>query len=332
MPQLGAINYSPILQGSLAAAEGQMRGSEAVARGIQALGQQAAAGIEKYYDRKEANELFSGTTERVKEILKKNPAFASRFGVKDPEDTKAVQAGLLAMGGGDKRTASKVTEQLLFQLGTEQETMRREEAGRRAISDALDPVMALANRQITPDQFTAGQGIGANQFLMSALAGGAPVEAATRIAGQIAEREALQARIQAERDIAAGKLAAEQARAAAEAGFKPSNVVMPDGTVLIETSRGKFEVQKPNEKGEIDLEIPIPGVGIKRVRARQIGTRLVDAKSGIDIYTRPDQFGQPAPMGLNPDFASQFNAGGAPQPEPEKPKPGVIPPGWSPQK
>ena len=48
MPQLGAINYSPILQGSLAAAEGQMRGSEAVARGIAALGSGIGQGMERY--------------------------------------------------------------------------------------------------------------------------------------------------------------------------------------------------------------------------------------------------------------------------------------------
>lgn len=51
-PQLGAINYSPILQGSLAAAEGQMRGSEAVARGIAALGAQVGKGIEQYQQNK----------------------------------------------------------------------------------------------------------------------------------------------------------------------------------------------------------------------------------------------------------------------------------------
>ena len=330
MPQLGAINYSPILKGSLAAAEGQMRGSEAIARGIASLGQQAAAGIEKYYDKKEANELFSGTSSRVQKILKENPAFAPRFGVKDPSDIKALEAGILAMGGGDKRKASMVTEQLLFQLGTEQEKLRREEAGRRAISDALDPVMALANRQITPDQFTSGQGIGSNQFLMAALGAGAPVEAATRIAGILSDREALAERLGAQRDIAAGEISAKRAAAEAEAAFVP-RVKNIGGVNLIETSRGKFEKIKGDES--FTLEIPIPGGGVKSVEARLVNGRFIDAKTGQDIYTRSNVYGEQTEQILNPPWLKGFNnsedGSGL---EPENPTPGALPKGWTFQK
>lgn len=59
MPQLGAINYSPILQGSLAAAEGQMRGSEAVARGLASFGAQVGKGVEQYFKNKDERETLT---------------------------------------------------------------------------------------------------------------------------------------------------------------------------------------------------------------------------------------------------------------------------------
>ena len=340
MPQLGAVNYSPILQGSLAAAEGQMRGAEAVARGIASLGQQAAAGIEKYYDRKESNELFNSTTDRVQKILKDNPAFAKRFGVTDINDTKAIQAGILAMGGGDKRTASKVTEQLLFQLGAEEESRAREERGRQAMSDALDPVMALANRVITPDQFTSGQGIGSNQFLMQALSAGAPVEAATRIAGQLSEREALERRLGSEASIARAKLDAEAAAAAAKlraeqakANFTP-RVTTVNGVRVVETSPGNFQqVNKDGSPTIMEIAVPLPDGRKVNREVMILGTRIVDKESGMDIYPRVDDYGQPLVTGVNPEFVSLFETTPT-NPEELPPATGGIklPSGWSFQK
>jgi len=351
MPQLGAVNYSPILQGSLAAAEGQMRGAEAVARGIASLGQQAAAGIEKYYDRKESNELFNSTTDRVQKILKDNPAFAKRFGVTDINDTKAIQAGILALGGGDKRTASKVTEQLLFQLGAEEESRAREERGRQAMSDALDPVMALANRVITPDQFTSGQGIGSNQFLMQALSAGAPVEAATRIAGQLSEREALdrrlgseasiaRAKLDAEASIARAKLDAEAAAAAAKlraeqakANFTP-RVTTVNGVRVVETSPGNFQqVNKDGSPTIMEIAVPLPDGRKVNREVMILGTRIVDKESGMDIYPRVDDYGQPLVTGVNPGFVSLFETTPT-NPEELPPATGGIklPSGWSFQK
>ena len=68
-PQLGAIDYSPILRGSLAGAEMAAKGSQMIGQGLANLGQQVGKGIEEYTKKKEErDQLVDGIQSSVKDI------------------------------------------------------------------------------------------------------------------------------------------------------------------------------------------------------------------------------------------------------------------------
>ena len=114
MPQLGATDYTPFMQGAI-------RGSESVARGIEMLGQAAAQGVQQYYQKQEEKQLLSDTTGRVKQILISNPAFAQSLGIADVNDEKALKAAIKGIGGGDIRKGAAVTNQMLMQLSQQEQ-------------------------------------------------------------------------------------------------------------------------------------------------------------------------------------------------------------------
>ena len=59
-PQLGAIDYSPILRGSMAGAQMAAQGSQMIGQGLANLGQEVGKGIEKYGEQKKKNALRDG--------------------------------------------------------------------------------------------------------------------------------------------------------------------------------------------------------------------------------------------------------------------------------
>ena len=52
-PELSAVDYTPYLQATGQSAQMQARGAENIAAGLANLGQQAAAGLDKYYKKQE---------------------------------------------------------------------------------------------------------------------------------------------------------------------------------------------------------------------------------------------------------------------------------------
>lgn len=98
-PQLGAINYSPILQGSVAGAQLAAQGGSMIGQGLANLGQEMGKGIEAYYKKKEIKKLEDDGVAFIQNLGTKNPYILQAVGIKDPNDTNAIKAGMKSVGG-----------------------------------------------------------------------------------------------------------------------------------------------------------------------------------------------------------------------------------------
>lgn len=98
-PQLGAIDYSPILRGSLAGAQMAAQGSQMIGQGLANLGQEVGKGVAAYYKKQEIKKLEDDGVAFIQNLGTKNPYILKAVGIKDPNDTKAIKAGMKAVGG-----------------------------------------------------------------------------------------------------------------------------------------------------------------------------------------------------------------------------------------
>ena len=98
-PQLGAIDYSPILRGSLAGAQMAAQGSQMIGQGLANLGQEVGKGVAAYYKKQEIKKLEDDGVAFVQKLGTKNPYILQAVGIQDPNDTKAIKAGMKAVGG-----------------------------------------------------------------------------------------------------------------------------------------------------------------------------------------------------------------------------------------
>ena len=96
-PALGAINYTPYMQGAVA-------GAQSIGQGIANLGQGIASGIEGYYKKKEEKAQLDQATGVVSNLIKTDPQLARYIGLTPNEkgefDQKAIAAGVKAVGAG----------------------------------------------------------------------------------------------------------------------------------------------------------------------------------------------------------------------------------------
>ena len=75
-PQLGAIDYSPILRGSLAGAQMAAQGSQMIGQGLANLGQEVGKGIQEYTKNKEERDMYtSGIESKMGRIAATMKAF-----------------------------------------------------------------------------------------------------------------------------------------------------------------------------------------------------------------------------------------------------------------
>ena len=117
-PQLGAIDYSPILRGSLAGAEMAAKGSQMIGQGLASLGEDAGKAVQKYYYNKDTKEMLGGVTDKIAGILDTDPYIANRLGLrKDPKtntwDKKGIAIAVTTIGGGDVRKGVAMTSGFL---------------------------------------------------------------------------------------------------------------------------------------------------------------------------------------------------------------------------
>lgn len=98
-PQLGAIDYSPILRGSMAGAEMAAKGSQMIGQGLANLGEEVGKGVAAYYKKKEIKKLEDDGVAFVQKIGARSPYILKAVGLNDINDTGAIKAGLKASGG-----------------------------------------------------------------------------------------------------------------------------------------------------------------------------------------------------------------------------------------
>jgi hypothetical protein len=98
-PQLGAIDYSPILRGSMAGAQMAAQGSQMIGQGLANLGQEVGKGVEAYYKKKEENKLVDDGITAIQNLNTSNPEILKNLGVKDANDRGVIKSMMKAMGG-----------------------------------------------------------------------------------------------------------------------------------------------------------------------------------------------------------------------------------------
>jgi hypothetical protein len=113
-PALGAINYTPYLQGSLA-------GSQAIGQGIANLGQGIASGIEQYRKKQEDKQLSEALFSKTKQLVNENPELSSilPFNVNDPKEF-----GITVKAAGGPQAAAA----LLVNIGQQVQTRKEDNA------------------------------------------------------------------------------------------------------------------------------------------------------------------------------------------------------------
>jgi hypothetical protein len=124
-PQLGAIDYSPILRGSLAGAQMAAQGSQMIGQGLANLGEEAGKAVQKYYYNKDTKEMLGGVTKRIAGILDTDPYIANKLGLRrDPKtntwDEKGIAVAVTNIGGGDVRKGVQMTNGFLSDRAAQQ--------------------------------------------------------------------------------------------------------------------------------------------------------------------------------------------------------------------
>jgi len=97
-PQLGAIDYSPILQGSVAGAKMAAQGGSMIGQGLANLGQEVGKGMQIYYKKKEENKLMDDGINTLQNLNTKSPELFANL-IQDPNDRGAWKALIKTAGG-----------------------------------------------------------------------------------------------------------------------------------------------------------------------------------------------------------------------------------------
>ena len=105
-PQLGAIDYSPILRGSLAGAQMAAQGSQMIGQGLANLGQEVGQGIQKYAEQKKKNAERDGRVNTAIGSLQSIAKTMDKYGRKEEaEALRLAGYNLIQEPNLDKRAA-----------------------------------------------------------------------------------------------------------------------------------------------------------------------------------------------------------------------------------
>lgn len=95
---LGAVDYSPILKGSMAGAAMAAQGSAAIGQGLANLGQEVGKGMQIYYKKKEENKLMDDSINTLQNLNTKSPELFVNV-IKDPSNRADWRALIKTAGG-----------------------------------------------------------------------------------------------------------------------------------------------------------------------------------------------------------------------------------------
>ena len=179
-PQLGAIDYSPILRGSLAGAEMSARGSQMIGQGLANLGQEVGKGVESYFKKQDEMKMQLG---EIQAIVTSDPDALKNLPAGFLEDAKAgklkpavVQAGFSGVMMGQKM------KDRAFQT-FQQDQAKREILEQDRIKKALPELLKTSGK--VP--------VGAMEFLRRGMESGIPVTILAPIANQLTEQSKVDA-------------------------------------------------------------------------------------------------------------------------------------------
>jgi hypothetical protein len=108
--QLGAIDYSPILRGAQAQAQGILAGGQGIARGIESMGGSLAKGVEKHYEQQDQMKVMLGELDMIRK------ASPEAFKNVDPKVAERIAKGDIKYKEVAPLYASVMTQQKLNQI------------------------------------------------------------------------------------------------------------------------------------------------------------------------------------------------------------------------
>ena len=203
-PQLGAIDYSPILRGSMAGAQMAAQGSQMIGQGLANLGQEVGKGIQEYTKKKEERDMYSTGIEskmnRIGAAMQRFAEHPEEFGGVSPvskEEYEKYQAAVPKWGGASIGTlksgyaeisaledrVQKAPEVALrnIQLVAARNDQEQTRVAQESIGVGLAAI--AAGRTKNPLEAIRAAGYGVNEKVASYFANLAQVNAQTRLAG-----------------------------------------------------------------------------------------------------------------------------------------------------
>jgi hypothetical protein len=152
---LGAINYTPYLQGSLA-------GSQAIGQGIAALGKGIGQGVESYFKNKEDEKLLDSSVNDIFVSAQQKKSVSDYINSRVPESATetekkaAIRQALVNMAGGDKRAAAAIGYKTIEQLNAQEAAEKRQaniaKSLQGAFDSGVDPLPIAINAGLPIDQ------------------------------------------------------------------------------------------------------------------------------------------------------------------------------------
>lgn len=153
------------------------------------LGSGIGRGIKLYQDKKQEKELIDSTVATIQQKAASNPQVASALGLADVKDTKAIAAGIKALGGGDAKVGAQAAQRQLAQLGQAEEQQKVQQydmetvgIGMRALQGGRDWLSDVKDRRLSPEIVKTMSGLEAQKQEMDLQAAQAQKARADAIA------------------------------------------------------------------------------------------------------------------------------------------------------
>jgi len=255
-PSLGAINYTPYMQGAVA-------GSQAIGQGIANLGQSFATSIEKYYKKKEEKDLLNQATSWVGNRLNRSPQLAKALGLTPDEkgkyDPKAIEYAAKVVGPGQ-----------ILQIGQALDAQEAAKASESRIASAIFEMQSGAS----PGMSLVGQE--AAKYYGPSVS---PTEQLAAIQGYSALRSA---EIDTKQKVAQTKLIEAETQKALRGevskGFNTIEEAMSQGNIATGGNPDLVVLPEPTNDGKFTYRLAQKATTSSEVKASRDAEQLASSK------------------------------------------------------